>query len=50
MDILDEEDSEEQIVFALKQAENGATIDEICRMLGIVSATLKFLSYQPPFG
>lgn len=40
--------SEEQIVFALKQAENGITIDEICRKLGVVPAT--FYSWKKKFG
>lgn len=31
--------TEEQIVFALKQAENGAKVAEICRKLGITEQT-----------
>jgi putative transposase len=31
--------TEEQIAFALKQAETGTRIDEICRKLGISDAT-----------
>jgi putative transposase len=31
--------TEEQIVFALKQAELGAPIDEVCRKLGIAEQT-----------
>jgi putative transposase len=31
--------TEDQIVFALKQAENGTVIDEICRKLGASQAT-----------
>ena len=26
--------SDEQIAFALRQAENGATVDEVCRKMG----------------
>jgi putative transposase len=40
--------SDEQIVFALKQAENGTTIDEICRKLGVVPAT--FYNWKKKFG
>lgn len=32
--------TEEQIVFALKQAENGTMIEEICRKMGIGIATV----------
>ena len=32
--------TEEQIAFALKQAETGTKIDEICRKMGISDATL----------
>lgn len=31
--------SEEQIVFALKQAENGAKVPEVCRKLGVSEQT-----------
>jgi len=31
--------SEEQIAFALKQAETGTTVDEVCRKMGICQAT-----------
>lgn len=31
--------TEEQILFALKQAEEGATVPEVCRKLGISDAT-----------
>ncbi len=31
--------SEDQIAFALKQAELGATVDEVCRNMGIGEAT-----------
>ena len=31
--------SEEQIAFALKQAESGTTIDEICRKMGVSEPT-----------
>ena len=31
--------SEDQIAFALKQAELGATVDEVCRKMGISEAT-----------
>ena len=31
--------TEEQISFALKQAEHGATVEEICRKLGIAEQT-----------
>ena len=31
--------TEEQIAFALRQAETGVSIDEVCRKLGIVQAT-----------
>lgn len=32
--------SEEQIAFALRQAEGGTTIEEICRKVGISESTL----------
>ncbi len=31
--------SEEQIVFALKQVENGAKVPEVCRKLGVSEQT-----------
>lgn len=31
--------TEQQIVFALRQAENGVKVDEICRKMGISEAT-----------
>jgi len=31
--------SEDQIAFALKQAELGTTVDEVCRKVGICEAT-----------
>lgn len=31
--------TEEQIAFALRQAEAGTTVDEICRKLGVTQAT-----------
>jgi putative transposase len=33
--------TDEQIAFALKQAETGTRIEEICRMMGISDATLQ---------
>ncbi|WP_372342174.1 transposase [Geothrix sp. PMB-07] len=38
--------SEEQIVFALKQAENGAKIPDICRKLGISDQTFYRWKHQ----
>jgi len=35
--------TEEQMVFALKQAESGATVEEVTRKLGITVATWVFL-------
>lgn len=29
----------EQIAFALRQAENGATVDEVCRKMGVSEPT-----------
>lgn len=40
--------TEEQIVFALKQAESGVTIDEISRKLGISQAT--FYQWKKKYG
>ena len=31
--------SDEQIAFALRQAEGGTAVEEICRKLGVVEAT-----------
>jgi putative transposase len=31
--------SHEQIAFALRQAENGTTVEEVCRKLGVSEAT-----------
>lgn len=31
--------SDEQIAFALRQAENGSTVEEVCRKLGVSEAT-----------
>jgi len=31
--------TEEQIAFALKQAESGTTVEDICRKMGISQAT-----------
>jgi putative transposase len=38
--------SEEQIVFALKQVENGAKIPEVCRKLGISDQTFYRWKHQ----
>ncbi|SDP71822.1 Transposase [Desulforhopalus singaporensis] len=32
--------TEEQIAFALKQAETGTKVEEVCRKMGITQATL----------
>ncbi len=40
--------AEEQIAFALKQAESGTTIEEICRKMGISPAT--FYAWRKKFG
>jgi len=40
--------SEEQIAFALKQAETGTTIDEVCRKMGISQAT--FYNWRKKYG
>lgn len=40
--------TEEQIAFALKQAESGTTVDEICRKMGISQAT--FYAWRKKFG
>lgn len=40
--------TEEQMSWALKQAELGTTVDEICRKLGIAKAT--FFSWKKKYG
>jgi len=40
--------TEEQIAFALKQAESGTTVEEICRKMGISQAT--FYDWRKKFG
>ena len=40
--------TDEQIAFALKQAETGTRIDEICRKMGISQAT--FYAWRKKFG
>lgn len=40
--------TEEQIAFALKQAESGTTVEEICRKMGISQA--KFYAWRKKFG
>lgn len=40
--------TEAQIVFALKQAETGVTVEEVCRKLGITQAT--FYNWKKKFG
>ena len=40
--------TEEQIAFALKQAESGTTVQEICRKVGISQAT--FYAWRKKFG
>lgn len=40
--------SDEQIAFALKQAETGTKVSEICRKFGICEAT--FYSWKKKFG
>lgn len=40
--------TESQIVFALKQAETGVSVDEVCRKLGITQAT--FYNWKKKFG
>lgn len=40
--------TEEQIAFALKQAEAGTRIEEVCRKMGISQAT--FYSWRKKFG
>ena len=40
--------TEAQIVFALKQAENGVKVEEVCRKLGISDAT--FYNWKKKYG
>jgi len=40
--------SEEQIAFALKQADTGTSVDEICRKMGISQAT--FYQWRKKYG
>ncbi len=40
--------TEEQIAFALKQAETGTRVEEICRKMGISEAT--FYNWKKKFG
>ena len=40
--------TEEQIAFALKQAELGAPVEEVCRKMGISDAT--FYNWRKTFG
>ncbi|MDR7194467.1 putative transposase [Luteimonas terrae] len=40
--------TEEQIAFALKQAESGTSVEEVCRKLGISQAT--FYTWRKKFG
>ena len=40
--------TEEQIAFALKQAETGASVEEVCRKIGISQAT--FYAWRKKFG
>src|SRR5690606_9625961 len=40
--------TEEQIAFALKQAEGGTTVEEVCRKMGISQAT--FYAWRKKFG
>ncbi len=35
--------TEQQIVFALQQAENGVKVPEVCRKMGIHEATFNFM-------
>ncbi|GLZ99754.1 hypothetical protein KML002_50320 [Klebsiella quasipneumoniae subsp. similipneumoniae] len=39
---------EEQIAFALKQAETGTRFGEVCRKMGISEATF-YINGRPPF-
>jgi putative transposase len=40
--------TEAQIVFALKQSENGVTVSEICRKMGVSEAT--FYNWKKKYG
>jgi putative transposase len=40
--------TEAQIVFGLKQAETGTSVDEVCRKLGITQAT--FYNWKKKYG
>lgn len=40
--------TEEQIAFALKQAELGTSVEEVCRKMGISDAT--FYNWRKKFG
>jgi putative transposase len=40
--------TDEQIAFALKQAELGASVDEVCRKMGISDAT--FYNWRKKYG
>jgi len=40
--------TEQQIAFALKQAESGTRVDEVCRKMGISEAT--FYNWKKKFG
>jgi len=40
--------TEEQIAFALKQAESGTRVEEVCRKMGISEAT--FYNWKKKFG
>jgi putative transposase len=40
--------TEQQIAFALKQAESGISVDEVCRKLGISEAT--FYNWKKKYG
>jgi putative transposase len=40
--------TQEQIAFALRQAESGTSVDEICRKLGVTQAT--FYRWKKKFG
>ncbi len=40
--------TEEQIAFALKQAESGVTVAEVCRKMGISEAT--FYNWKKKYG
>jgi len=40
--------TEQQIAFALKQAENGISVEEVCRKMGISDAT--FYNWKKKYG